>query len=130
MGSYSSAEFSEVVGLYILKKITPIFGTGCVGLYRDDGLGILNESGPECDRKRKALTKIFQEEGLKLVVEGNLKQTDFLDVVLDLETGLHAPYRKPNDQPCYKKYRIKPPAYGYKTIAKDDREETVRPVIQ
>ena len=64
--------------------------------------GRLKRKWAPCNRKRKALTKIFQEEGLKIVVEGNLKQTDFLDVILlDLETGLHAPYRKPNGQPCY-----------------------------
>ena len=32
------------------------------GLYRDDGLGILrNTSGPEVDRKRKIIIKIFKE---------------------------------------------------------------------
>ena len=31
----------------------------------------------------------------------NLKSVDYLDVTLNLETGTHQPYRKPNDTPVY-----------------------------
>ena len=44
------------------------------GLYRDDGLGILrNTSGPEVDRKRKIIIKIFKECGLSITCEVNKK---------------------------------------------------------
>ena len=51
------------------------------GLYRDGGLGILrNTSGPEADRKRKNIVKIFIECGLSIACEINKKIVDFLDV--------------------------------------------------
>ena len=40
MGSYDGAEICELVGLYILNKISAIFGKNRVGLYRDDGLAL------------------------------------------------------------------------------------------
>ena len=53
MGSFFGAKVSEIVGLYILKKITPIFGTGSVGLCTEDRLGVLIESGPHVTEKEK-----------------------------------------------------------------------------
>ena len=48
------------------------------GLYRDGGLGILrNTSGPEADRKRKNIVKIFIECGLSIACEINKKIVDF-----------------------------------------------------
>ena len=38
---------------------------------------------------------------LEITTEFGLKKTDFLDVMLDLENGEYAPYRKPNDNPVY-----------------------------
>ena len=46
MGAYDGAEISEIVGLFLLNQVSDIFGKQNVGLYRDDGLGILNLSGP------------------------------------------------------------------------------------
>ena len=73
-----------------------------VGLYRDDGLAVVRSfSGSKADRMRKDLTKIFQTCGLKITVETNLKTVNFLDVNLNMDTGLYKPYRKPNDEPVY-----------------------------
>ena len=36
MGSYDGAEVCELVGLYLLSKLTPQMGIKNVGLYRDD----------------------------------------------------------------------------------------------
>ena len=52
MGSYDGAECCEIVGLFILSKLEPIFGQH-VGLYRDDGLGVLCHSGPESEQIKK-----------------------------------------------------------------------------
>ena len=55
------------------------------GLYRDDGLEILrNTSGPEADRKRKSIIKIFKEIELSSTCEINKKIVDFLDVRFNL----------------------------------------------
>ena len=47
MGSYDGAEVCQLVGLYILHKLTsgetPIFEEENCGIYRDDGLAIIKE---------------------------------------------------------------------------------------
>ena len=104
MGSYDGAEVCELVGLFLLNKITSknaIFSKCDVGLYRDDGLAVRRGSGRTLDKDRQTLTKLFREEGLEITVETNIKSTDYLDVVFDLEKGTHRPYRKPNDTPLY-----------------------------
>ena len=53
MGSYDGSETAEIVGLFILSKLTSKFGIGNVGLYRDDGLAIMkNVSGPRAERMK------------------------------------------------------------------------------
>ena len=73
-----------------------------LGLYRDDGLAIINsKSGPIIKRIKKNISTIFQNNGLKITTESNLLQTDFLDITLNLTTGKYWPYRKPGDIPLY-----------------------------
>ena len=45
--------------------------------------------------------EIFKTIGLKITIEASLKTVNFLDVTLNLDTGLYQPYRKPNDQTRY-----------------------------
>ena len=63
MGAYDGAEVCEMVGLYLLKKIKEIIPQAFVGLYRDEGLAVVqNANGPNLDRIRKKLHKCFKEE--------------------------------------------------------------------
>ena len=101
MGSFDGAEICELVGLYLLHLLSSTFSQDLIGLYRDDGLAALNLSGPESDRARKDIIRIFKDCGLRVTVETLLKQTDFLDVTFDLPTGRYWPYRKPNSDPLY-----------------------------
>ena len=102
MGAYDGAEVCELVGLYILTQLQKTIQVHSIGLYRDDGLAVLKRaSGSAIDRTRKELIKAFQNCGLKITVEANLKNVNFLDVNLDLTSGIHKPYRKPNDEPAY-----------------------------
>jgi hypothetical protein len=102
MGSFDGAEICELVGLYILEKLTDTFGKNNIGLYRDDGLATLNnKTGSQIDRAKKALIKIFKENDLAITVETNLQSTDFLDVTLDLANNRYFPYRKPGNTPLY-----------------------------
>ena len=41
MGCYDGAEVCELVGSFILNKLTSIINKSNMGLYRDDGLGIV-----------------------------------------------------------------------------------------
>ena len=103
MGSYDGAEICELVGLYILHKLQTNFKKASIGLYRDDGLACFKDlSGPQADRNRKKFIKIFKEDfGLSITIDTNLKVVNFLDITLDLNTGTHKPYCKPNDTPMY-----------------------------
>ena len=85
MGSYDGAEVCELVGLYILYLISQEIDGIDVGLYRDDGLAITrNTIGPEIDRTRKKLHRIFNDNGLKIDIKCNLKIVDYLDVTFNL----------------------------------------------
>ena len=99
MGSFDSAEVTDLVGLFLLSKLQ---GLGVIiGLYRDDGLVLSPFSPKETDNVKKKITKIFGEHGLRVTIKANMKVVDFLDVTLDLMTGLHRPYIKPNTKPQY-----------------------------
>ena len=79
MGSFDGAETCELVGLFLLNKITEITPTRKVGLYRDDGLMIIeNPDGPSIERIRKKLHSVFQAEGLKITIENPSTVVDFL----------------------------------------------------
>ena len=104
MGSYDGAEVCELVGLFLLNKLTNnsrLFGISEVGLYRDDGLAVFQGSGPQADSTRKKIESLFKEESLQITVEANMTATDYLDVFFNLGNGSHRPYRKPNDSPSY-----------------------------
>ena len=102
MGSHDGAEVCEVIGLFMLHKLSESLKRDSMGLYRDDGLGVLKDiSGREADATRKFITRTFQEHGLRIMIDTNLKVANFLDVTFDLTTGKYHPYRKPNDHPVY-----------------------------
>ena len=97
MGSKDGAEIAETVGLYLLAKLEEkVFNKGECGLYRDDGNSAIRGNGQEVEKVRKKLFKMFQDEGLDITAEANIKVVDFLDVLLDLESGTYRPYSKPN----------------------------------
>ena len=101
MGSYDGAEICELVGLFILSKLKDTFGNN-IGLYRDDGLVLLDtKSGRLSDKARKDLTHAFNELGLNITAQANQLSTNFLDITFDLPNGTYKPYRKPNDEPLY-----------------------------
>ena len=101
MGSFDGAEVCELVGLFILNSLQERFGEN-VGLYRDDGLAVVNtRSGRLCDKERKELIRIFDYFGLKITVQTNQQRTNFLNLTFDLTEGIYKPYRKPNDDPVY-----------------------------
>ena len=102
MGAFDGAEVCELIGTYLLHTIAQKYEKKDIGLYRDDGLGVLsNTSGPQNERIKKDFVKIFREKGLEITIKCNQKITDFLDVTLDLNDGTYKPYRKPEDETNY-----------------------------
>ena len=88
MGSYNGAEICEMVGLYILNKISAIFGKNRVGLYRDAGLALVKgNSTRNADMARKSLNETFHQFGLKITCEVSHHLAHFLDVTLDLNSN-------------------------------------------
>ena len=52
-------------------------------------------------RTRKGITRRLQEQRLTITIQTNLKSVDYLDITLNLTSGLFQPYRKQNDEPLY-----------------------------
>ena len=96
MGSFDGAETCELVGLYLLSKLTPVVGND-IGLYRDDGLAALNKTPREIENIKKYICQTFNEHNLKLTIEANKKTVNFLDVTLDLNSSTYKPYTKPGN---------------------------------
>ena len=101
MGAFDGAECCELVGLYLLQKLSTIVSKEDIGLYRDDGLMAIKGNGQEMERFRKKLFSLFRQEGLSITAETNLLQVDFLDVTLNLEDGSFKPFSKPNEEITY-----------------------------
>ena len=99
MGSYDGAEVCETVGLYLLTRLQPL-GIP-LGLYCDDGLAISDKTPRQAENDRKRIVKIFEEEGLKITSQANLDKVDFLDISLDLVSGMFQPYMKPGNNTVY-----------------------------
>ena len=102
MGSFDGAEICELVGILLLNELTNLLGRENVGLYRDDGLAIMDKAtGPRLDKMRKDIIALFQQHGLKITIDTNLSTVEFLDVAFDLHRNRYYPHRKPNDPPLY-----------------------------
>ena len=102
LGCYDGAEMCKLVGTYLLNQLKVVIAKENMGLYRDDGLGIFkNMSGPEVERKKKEIVKIFKNNGLSITVKITLKPADFLVIHFDLVKEIYQPYKKANDDPLH-----------------------------
>ena len=102
MGSHDSAEVCEIVGLFLLKEARDNNLNIIAGGYRDDFLAISKNTPTQNEHQIKnRICTIFRQNGFKVTIKANLKILDFLDVTLDLSTGIYKPYCKPNNTPVY-----------------------------
>ena len=63
MGSFDGAEICELVGLYLLHKLQPVFDLKNTGLYRDDGLAALkSQPARRLDRVRKDIIQYLSQK--------------------------------------------------------------------
>ena len=100
MGSFDGAETCELVGSFLLSKITPVCGND-IGLYRDDCLAAFKKSPREIERIIKHICKVFSDHNLGLTIEADKICVNFLDVTLDLRPTSYKPYMKPGNIPQY-----------------------------
>ena len=83
MGCFDGVEICELVRIYDLHQLKSVMRKENAGLYGDDGLGILqNLSGPEVQRMRKRIIKIFKDCRLNITIKMNLKTVIFLTYAL------------------------------------------------
>ena len=62
MGSYDGAETCELVGCYLLSQLKQIPGIE-IGLYRDDGLAVLNQTPRQIEKAKKTnMTNICEQQ--------------------------------------------------------------------
>ena len=58
MGEYDGAEVCELVGTFLLDKISKKYEKNSIGLYRDGGLSVFkNKSGTQLERIKKTYKK-------------------------------------------------------------------------
>ena len=102
MGAYDGAEVCELIGIFMVSLLSKHINKNHIGLYRDDGLAILkNTSGPEAEKLKKKLQKLFKEKDLGIIIQCNLKITNYLDITLNLNDDSYRPYRKPKEETNY-----------------------------
>ena len=69
MGTYDGAEIYELVGTFLLYKLSLKYNKNGISLYRDDGLAFFkNISGPKSEKVRKDIQKLFEENELDIVI--------------------------------------------------------------
>ena len=78
MGSYDGAECCEIVGAYLLHSITlksnGILHRESCGIYRDDGLAVVQGGTSECEHISKKLRKLFLKHDLRITTEYGKKR--------------------------------------------------------
>ena len=99
MGSYDGAETTDLVGLFLLDQLKHL--PVSLGLYRDDGLAASALTARLTEKLWQQIRKVYEDNGLKVTGEANKKIVNFLDVTLNLTTGSHRAFSKPNSTILY-----------------------------
>ena len=90
MDAYDGAEVCELIGIFLLNLLGRQYDTKNIVLYRGDGLSIFkNCSGPQMEKLKKHLQKIFKNNGLDVIIECNMKVVNYLDVTFNLNDGTY-----------------------------------------
>ena len=73
----AGAEICELVGIFILNKLSNIMDKNSIGLYRDDGLGVFDKlSEPQIEQWKKKIIKIFKDCVLSITLTTNIASVD------------------------------------------------------
>ena len=94
MGAYDGAELCELIGIFLLNLLGRQYDPKNICLCREDGLSIFeNCSGPQMEKIKKRLQKVFKNNGLNVIIECNMKRVNYLDVTFNLSDGTYRPYQ-------------------------------------
>lgn len=106
MGSFDGSEVCEIVRLFLLSKLDPMFGHGNVGLYRDDGLGVVSGPGPQIEKKKKDVQDLFKALNFKITIKTNVSEIKFLDIWFNFKKFYISFFEKNNSIPLYSTFQI------------------------
>ena len=74
MGVYDGAEVCELIAIFSMNLLGQQYNTKNIGLRRENRLSIFkNCSGPEMEKIKKRLQKVFKNNGLNVIIECNMK---------------------------------------------------------
>ena len=120
MEPYDDGEVWDLAGSHLLNRLTDIVDKESVGLYRDDGLGVLqNLLGPQTKLKAKVIVKVFKGWGLRIWILASQRIVNLLDLKLNLFNCTYQPYGKPDNNPvCLDKYCNHPTTVLKKSLTK------------
>ena len=63
MGSYDGAETCELVGIYMLSQLKAISHGMEIGLYRDDGLAVIDQTPQKIEKiKKRNMQSVRQKQ--------------------------------------------------------------------
>ena len=68
-----------------------------IGAYKDDWLAVSSQTNRQVEKTKQQIAKIFKDYGLSLEIQCNHTAMDFLDISLDLKSGLFKPFMKENN---------------------------------
>ena len=89
----------------MLSLVSKHISKNHIGLYRDAGLAILkNTSGPEAEQLKKKLQRLIKEKDLDIIIQFNLKITNYLDIL---------PMQKTQQRNQLYSSQFRPPAINY-----------------
>ncbi len=102
MGGFHGAELCELVGLYMMEGLTKIIPPKNIGIYRDDGLAVIEKQKRQvAENTKKKIYQYAKSIGLRITIENPVSETDFLDLDLNLKDHTFSPYKKPNNELRY-----------------------------
>ena len=99
MGTYNSAQVSDLIGIYILDTLGRIVNFMRVRFNRADGIIFILDSNDRKTSKIQKIIKAFKLLGLQIEIASNLKIVDFLDVIFNLNNGTFKSLSKSNSTP-------------------------------
>ena len=83
MGSFFGAELCDLIGFYALNHLKSLYKDNEIGLYRDDGLAIIERKNNQTlENTKKKTIKLFSEIGFKITIDIGATTCNFLDTTL------------------------------------------------
>ena len=120
MGCPDGAEVAELVGLYLLSRLESmnIIDPAMNGLYRDDGIIVLNNANRSGQKFRENLFDFFKDEGFTIKTSPVCDFIDFLDIRLHIDKT-HEVFTKPTANIRYVNVKSNHPKVVLKNISKN-----------